>query len=232
MHTALKDAPSCLVVNQDKACFDFLTSEEKQLIEDNRIEIRYKKGETLAKQGSFASHVFYLKKGLVKIYMEGNPKDLILQIVPSEHLIGLPSIYDGNNKYVYSTATYTDSEVNLIDIQIFKKLLRTNPQFAAKVINILNENTALIYGRFFCLTHKQSHGRVADILLCLSQKVFKSRQFTLILTRNDLADLTGLSAESVIRIFREFKNEGLINVQGKELKITDYEGLERVSSYG
>lgn len=232
MQTIIEDTSSCLVVNQDKACFDYLTDDERQLIENNRIEIRYKKGETLTKQGNFASHVFYLKKGLVKVYMEGKPKDLILQIIPSEHLIGLPSIYEGNNKHLYSTAAYTDSDVNLIDIQIFKKLLRTNPQFASKIINILNENTALIYRRFFCLTHKQSHGRVADILLCLSQRVFQSRQFTLILTRNDLAELTGLSSESVIRIFSEFKNEGLINVIGKELEITDYAGLERVSSYG
>lgn len=222
--------PSCFVENQHVSCFELLSEDEKQLIEMNKLVVSYKKGETIAKQGSFASHIIFLNEGLVKVYLEGNPKDLILKIVPSNHLIGLPSIYDGNNRFIYSVATYSDSSVSLIDISLFKQLLRSNPQFAMKIINILNEDTALIYGRFFCLTMKQSHGRVADILLCLSQRVYKTRQFKLAISRSDLADLTGLSAESVIRIFKEFKDDGLINQDGKIIEIVDFERLEKISS--
>jgi CRP-like cAMP-binding protein len=222
--------PSCFVENQHVSCFELLTEDEKQLIELNKLVVSYKKGETIAKQGSFASHIIFLNEGLVKVYLEGNPKDLILKIVPSNHLIGLPSIYDGNNRFIYSVATFSDSSVSLIDISLFKQLLRSNPQFAMKIINILNEDTALIYGRFFCLTMKQSHGRVADILLCLSQRVYKSKRFKLAISRNDLADLTGLSSESVIRIIKEFKDDGLINQDGKIIEIVDFDRLEKISS--
>jgi CRP/FNR family transcriptional regulator len=222
--------PSCFVENQHVSCFELLTEDEKQLIELNKLVVSYKKGETIAKQGSFASHIIFLNEGLVKVYLEGNPKDLILKIVPSNHLIGLPSIYDGNNRFIYSVATFSDSSVSLIDISLFKQLLRSNPQFAMKIINILNEDTALIYGRFFCLTMKQSHGRVADILLCLSQRVYKSKRFKLSISRNDLADLTGLSSESVIRIIKEFKDDGLINQDGKIIEIVDFDRLEKISS--
>ena len=68
--------------------------------------------------------------------------------------------------------------------------------------------------------------------MCLSQRVYKKREFILSLGRNDIADLTGLSPESVIRIFKEFKNEGLIDVKEKLIKILDYEGLERISMVG
>jgi CRP/FNR family transcriptional regulator len=222
--------PSCFVENQHVSCFELLTEDEKQMIEMNRLVVNYKKGETIAKQGSFASHIIFLNQGLVKVYLEGNPKDLILKIVPSNHLIGLPSIYDGNNRFIYSVATYTDSSVSLIDISLFKQLLRSNSQFAMKIINILNEDTALIYGRFFCLTMKQSHGRVADILLCLAQRVYKTKVFDLAISRSDLADLTGLSSESVIRILKEFKDEGLINIEGKRFEVIDFEKLEKISS--
>jgi CRP-like cAMP-binding protein len=222
--------PSCFVENQHVSCFELLTEDEKQMIEMNRLVVNYKKGETIAKQGSFASHIIFLNQGLVKVYLEGNPKDLILKIVPSNHLIGLPSIYDGNNRFIYSVATYTDSSVSLIDISLFKQLLRSNSQFAMKIINILNEDTALIYGRFFCLTMKQSHGRVADILLCLAQRVYKTKVFDLAISRSDLADLTGLSSESVIRILKEFKDEGLINIEGKRFEVIDFDKLEKISS--
>lgn len=219
-------APSCIIENQDTTCFDFLSENEKVKLFSNQIDITYKKGENITKQGSYASHVIFLEEGLVKVYLEGNPKDLILKIIPPQHLIGLPSIYDGNNTFLYSAMAYIDSKVKLIDVEFFKSLIRSNAEFASKVINILNENTAQIYGRFYCLTNKQSHGRVADILLCLSQRVFKNKVFELAFTRSDLAELTGLSTESVIRILKDFTTEKLIAVKGKKFEILNVERLQ------
>jgi len=50
----------------------------------------------------------------------------------------------------------------------------TNTEFAKEVIEILSSNSVQVNGRFFCLTHKQSFGRLADIILCLSQRIFKA----------------------------------------------------------
>lgn len=225
-------ARSCIVENRHQSCFDILNEDEKQVLQANTAVITYKKGDIIAKQGAFASHVIYLEEGLVKVYLEGKPKDLILKIIPSDHLIGLPSIYDGNSTFLYSASTYTDSRVRMIDINTFKHFVRTNAQFASMIINILNENTAQIYGRFYCMMRKQSHGRVADILLCLSERVYKKKKFLLALSRGDLAALTGLSCESVIRIFKEFKDEGIIQVTGKSIEIMDFTSLERISSFG
>lgn len=225
-------APSCVVENKHRSCFEFLTDEERKIVDDNKVDIKYKKGEIIAKQGSFASHVIFLQEGLVKVYLEGNPKDLIIKIIPDSHLITLSSIYEGNNTFLYSAAAYLESTASLIDADIFKQLIRTNSLFASKIINILNENTAQVYGRFYCLTRKQSHGRVADILLCLSQRVYKSDRFNLALSRNDLADLTGLSTESVIRIIKEFKDEKLIEVSGKHIEILNFKSIENISQYG
>ena len=46
--------------------------------------------------------------------------------------------------------------------------------------------------------HKQSFGRLADILLCLSDRVFRNEEFDLPLSRKDLSELSGLSVETVI----------------------------------
>ncbi len=232
MNEGRPQAPSCFAQNQHVGCFEFLTEDEKALIDNYKVDIHYKKGETIIKQGTFASNILFLKEGLVKIYLEGNPKDLILKISPANFIIGLPSIFEGNSKFTYSVATYEDSVVSMIDMNIFKQILNANATFANKVISILNEETALVYGRFFCLTMKQSHGRVADILLCLSQRVFKHKRFYLSISKNDLADLTGLSSESVIRIFKEFKEEGLLVTDGKIIEILDFERLEKISLLG
>jgi len=223
---------SCLVENAHAHCFDVISDTEKDLLVKNTVDIRYKKGEVIVKQGSFASHVIFLTEGLVKVHIENDNKDLVLKIIPPDHFIGLSSLYEGNNSFIYSATAYIDSEASLIDIEFFKSLIRKNPQFAYQVINIQNENAAQVYGRFYCLTRKQSHGLVADLMLCLSNRVFKSDDFCLPITRNDLAELTGLSIESVMRIMREFKEEGLIETKGKNVKILQPESLERISRFG
>ncbi|MEA3478249.1 MAG: Crp/Fnr family transcriptional regulator [Bacteroidota bacterium] len=212
--------------------FESLTDDEKDLLEKNSVTVDYKKGETISKQGSFASNIIYIESGLVKVYIEGKPKNLILTITPADHFVGLQAIIEGNNTFLYSVSTYIDSRVKLIDIQIFKQLLRQNPAFTAKIINILNENSAQAYGRFFCLTRKQLHGRLADILLCLSERIFKSEAFELPLSRNDLGELSGMSTESVIRIMKEFKDDKLIKVVCKTIEIVDKERIKKISEVG
>ena len=226
-------APSnCVSFIYENSCFDLLTPDEKQLVDSKSVLVNYKKGEMICKQGSFASHMMYLEKGLVKIYLEGNPKDLILTLTPQKNLMGLQALYEGNNTFLYSISTYTESVVRLIDIQIFKQLLKQNPIFAYRILNIVNESTSQSYVRFFSLTQKQLHGRLADILLCLSRKIFKSEAFDLPLSRSDLSDLTSMSTESVIRIMKDFKDDGIIGINNKSITLLDVERLDRISEKG
>jgi CRP/FNR family transcriptional regulator len=209
-----------------------LTETEKLLIDEHSVSISFKKGETVCKLGAFASHIFFLEEGLVKVYLEEKNNNLILMLSTKNSLLGLASVYDGNNKLPYSIATYTDSKVRMIDIQIFRQLLKQNPNFAYHIINLLNESTAQIYGRFLSLTQKQLHGRLADILLCLSNRIFKSKSFDLPLSRADMGDLTGMSTESVIRLMKDFKEDGLIDMCCKKIELLDVSRLERISEFG
>ncbi|MBN1649687.1 MAG: Crp/Fnr family transcriptional regulator [Bacteroidales bacterium] len=224
--------PSCIVPSKLFGCFASLSEEENDFLEKNKKLVKFKKGEIIAKQGAFASHIVYLEKGLAKVYLEGNQNDLILKIVAENNFIALSSVFDGNDSFVYSVSAYVDSVATLISVDVFKQILRKNIEFSNQIINRLNANTAQIYGRFYCISRKQSHGRVADIILCLSENVFKTREFKLNISRNDLADLTGLSSESVIKIFKELKSEKIIDVDGKNIKVLDFERLEQISHYG
>ena len=223
---------TCATHVYDYSCFASLNKDEMALLDSKAVTITYKKGETICKQGSFASNIIYLESGLVKVYLEGNPKNLILTITPSGHMIGVPSIFEGNNIYLYSVVTYVESIVKIIDIQVFKQLLLQNAVFAFHVLNIMNENIAQTYARFFCLTQKHLHGRLADILMCLSGRIFKSLKFDLPLSRNDLGELTGMSTESVIRLMKELKDDGLIELSGKSVTLLDVNRLMKISELG
>jgi len=76
------------------------------------------------------------------------------------------------------------------------------------------------------------HGRIADGLIYLSNKIYEGLNFSLHLSRQDVADLTGMSKDSAIRILKEFHNEGVIELDGRNLKIMNFGQLERISETG
>lgn len=222
----------CSIFDFDQSWYELLTDEEKSLIDEHSVSLNFKKGETICKQGSFASHIYFLEKGLVKVYLEDRNKKLILTLATDRSLLGLAAIYEANNKMPYSVNTFTESSVRVIDIQVFRQLLAQNPAFSFRIVNILNESSMQIYGRFFSMTQKQLHGRLADQLLCLSTWIFKSKSFELPLSRADLAELAGMSTESVIRMMKEFKDDGLIGMHCKKIELLDTDRLQRISEVG
>ena len=223
---------ACTTSSDYCRCFDKLTEEEKKYLEKHSVAIKYKKGEIICKQGSFVSQVMYVAKGLAKVFLDNGSNSLVLKIIPEGNLLGLASVSQEYNTYQYSAMAYIESEIKQIDINVFRELLNANPEFAREVIDILSANSVQIYGRFFCLTHKQAFGRLADIILCLSERIFKTKEFELPLSRKDLAELSGMSSETVIRILKKFNEEGLISINGKTFIVHDYERLQQISDKG
>ena len=223
---------SCTLNKAIADCFEKLTDEELLLLEENHVVLTYKKGENLCKQGTLASHIMYICNGLVKVFMENETSSLILKVLPAGNMLGLTALLDGSNVFRYSASAYQDCSVRLMDIGIFKKIMLQNPAFANEVINILCENLIQTQTRFFSYTQKQSYGKLADTLICLSCNIFKAEGFELNLTRKELAELTGLTPESVIRILSKFKNDKLIHMEGKMIHILDMTKLKQISDYG
>lgn len=222
----------CTISSHHCDCFSKLTNEEQQLLESKSVIIKYNKGEVICKQGGFASHILFIQEGLAKVYLDNGQNSLVLKIIPPGNLLGISSINEENNTFQYSAMAYIDSEIKQVDINFFKELLSRNAEFAKEVINVLISNSIQINGRFFCLTHKQSYGRLADILVCLADRIFKAKKFELNMTRKDLAELSGISLETVVRILKKFKEEELIHMDGNQFEILDYNRLLRISETG
>lgn len=222
----------CTISSYNCECLEKLPEEEKDLIEKNSVKIKYKKGEIICKQGGFVSQVILMKKGLAKVYVDDGAHSLLLRIIPNGSFIGLSAVSEEYSTFPYSAKTYIDSEIMQIDVNIFKQVILRNATFAKEIINILSANSVQIYGRFFCLTHKQAYGRLADIILCLADRIFKQENFNLPLSRKDIAELAGMSSETVVRMLKKFNEEGLIKMEGKRLEVLDFDRLQRISETG
>ncbi|MCF8298796.1 MAG: Crp/Fnr family transcriptional regulator [Saprospiraceae bacterium] len=223
---------ACSISGSHCRCFDKLPKDEIDLINSNSVYVTFKKGEVICKQGSFTSHIMMIEEGLVKVYIENGINTLVLKIITEDNLLGLSTLREQSNVFSYSAMAYTETKIKQIDIKTFLGVLDRNATFAKEVIEILGANSEQIQGRFFCLVHKQSFGKIADILLCLADRVFKSKDFNLPISRKDFAELTGVASETASRILKKFEDDGLIIMDGKAIQILDYERLVKISETG
>lgn len=223
---------NCIKDITHNSAFDLLSLEEKAILDNNKTNINYSKGEVILKQGTLANSILYVNSGLSKLFVEGTQKKIILTIKRDHNFLGLSSIYHKDKTYQYSATALEDCKLDLYDKESFKKVLNMNINFANEIIRFINHNTAKIYARFLCVTEKNARGKVADMILCLSNNIFGCLEFTIPLSRQELAEFAGLSMENTIRILKEFEGDKLIKLQGKNFNIIEKSKLERISEFG
>jgi CRP-like cAMP-binding protein len=232
MMESINTYTSCCIGQHKCNCFNILSEEEHDYLFSNSALVKFGKQEMIYKQGGLVSNIMIVESGLVKVFIENESNVLVLKIITAGNLLGLTSLSEKNNTYQYNAMAYVDSVIRQIDINAFRSVVKQNPVFAKEIIDMLNSNSIQINNRFFCLSHKQSFGRLADILLCLSERVFKETEFELPLSRKELAELTGLKPETVIRLLKQFSDEGIIHLNGKKINIRDNQMLKKISEKG
>jgi len=223
---------SCIFGTDEFEYMSLLTRDELELLQSKTVDVRFRKGEVVFKQGSFANNIIVLNEGLLKTYIEGANDRLVLQVFSPVKMIGLSALMENSHVRYHSAQVYIDSRISLIEISVIRQIMASNAAFAAKLVSMLAQQLIITSGRFYCLTMKQTYGRMADVLLCLANRIYKSDRFPLQLSRKDFSELTGMTIESVSRIFTKFKNDGLIRIESDYVEILDGEKLEMISQKG
>lgn len=212
--------------------FKKLPNEDKNLLVDNCTVVKYKKGETICKQGGFANHIIFLTKGLAKNYIEGtNDKNLIIELVKPYELFGLTSLFQ-ENVFHLSLATITEASVCFLEKKVFAGIVSKNSVFSKLIIESFCVKSNLYFRKISSLGNKQLHGRFADAILYLSKTIANSKELELSITRKEIGELAGISTESAIRLLSELNHDGIIKLEGKKITIIKQELLEKLSEIG
>lgn len=224
---------TCVDCTQMSECFRVLSKEELELVGQKMVRLSFRKGEIIAKQGAFATHIMFVKSGLVKLYRESenDQNDLIINIYAADNILGLSSLF-GDSIFHYSVAALEDSSLCLIEINIVRELVGRNSDFSVSVIKRLSRNNLLAYEILYAVTHKQLNGRMASAMIYLAREVFQSSGFTMPLSRKELAEFTGMSVMSAVRAMKDLRQNGLIGSENGRIEILDMERLEQISKFG
>jgi CRP/FNR family transcriptional regulator, polysaccharide utilization system transcription regulator len=208
--------------------FSLLSEEELAFLDEHRIEVRFKEGEVVFKQGTPLTHLVILNEGLGKIYVEGpNGRDLILNFAMPFEIIGGPGMHV-DMRHHSSLMVLEKSRACFLEMAAFKQVMKSNPDFHEAFVADCSRRFLHVLNHFVVLTQKNMEGRIAEALLYLKNQVFGQGKIRLI-SRQDLADLTAMTKESAMRVLKDFKSEGLIEENANDIDVLDEKALARIA---
>ncbi len=199
-------------------------------IQNSCTIINFKKGETICKQGTDATHALYLAKGMVKLYIEGK-KNLILKLIKAGEYIDLQTLF-GDKSYKYSVAAMEDTMICMINSDMLRALAKGNPQYLFELTKSISNSSNYVYKKISDISRKQLRGRLADTILYLKNEIFNSDEFDIGMTRKELAELSSMSMENAVRILSELKKDEILSIEGKKFKILQPSILQKLSDIG
>jgi len=211
-------------------CFSSLSGRDINLILSNSTKLTFKKQETIIKQGSFSTHIFYVLEGLVKINMETNGKTKIIRMASQHRFLGLSHAFF-DNSYHFSATAIIPTNVLIIDKSVFKQLIKTNGEFAMDIIESMSLTSHRQLKSMIIYTNKNVEGSLATFLLHYLH-VSESTKFRLPLSRKEIAEIIGYSRESVIHTFTKFNKEGIIKVTDKNIELINLDLLRIIRDKG
>ena len=212
--------------------FNKLTEEEFTRLNYDKTCSLYKKGTVLYREGSRLTGFFCVTKGIIKIYKTGiDGKEQIIRFAKRGEIIAYRSLL--SQELACTTAKVIEEAVLChIPYQTLLYLIQSNWQFSHHMLQIVCRELREANDYITDIAQKTVRERLAEVLLLLKESFDLDNQNTLqiSLTREELANIVGTATESVIRLLSEFKQDNLIELQGRRIKLLNIPGLQRVAN--
>jgi CRP/FNR family transcriptional regulator len=213
-------------------CFQMLTPEEVQLVRSSKTQVLFKKGDSLTKQGAFASYVLFIISGLAKQYVEDEGiRDFNLRIVQPGDFLGLSAVFT-KNSFSYTCIALTNCQAFLIEKEAITQVVKQNGMFGFNLVKRYCEQEANLFETLRMVLYKQMNGRMAYTLLYIDSLKLENPNIFQLLSRKDIADFAGTSTESAVKLLKSFEKDGLIELNEKDIKVIKHNALLEINKRG
>ncbi|WP_044117991.1 Crp/Fnr family transcriptional regulator [Alkaliflexus imshenetskii] len=227
----IQEQDNDFICDVNAPCFHLLAGAELDLVRESKTQVLFRKGENLTKQGTFASYILFIVKGIAKQHLEEGDKNFNLRLVKEGEFVGLSTVF-GKNTFNYTTIALTDTQAFLVEKQTIEKLIQTNGQFAFNIIRKYCGQNQMLFGSIRNLMYKQMNGRLAGALLYLSSDEFSAYDLFSHLTRKELGDFAGISTESAVKLLKSLERDGILKLEEKHIHILNRPLLEEIAEKG
>lgn len=207
---------------------------EQQLDEISVIAIdrQYRRGESIFMEGDEADGFYIVANGQVKIFktsLEG--KEQILHIYGPGNPFGEVPVFSGS-RFPANAQALVKSHVLFLPRNAFVNLIAEHPSLSMNMLGELSMRLRQFTVQIENLSLKEVPSRLASYLTVLAEEQGQANRVTLTISKGQLASLLGTIPETLSRIFAKMTSQNLIRVEGKEIHLLDFHGLEDLSTAG
>lgn len=201
--------------------FESLPQYVKEDFNKQMVVKRFKRGQTIFNEGAFPSGIFFIKSGKVKKFKTlNNGKEQIIYLCSEGEMIGYAAVL-GDEKYNDSAATLTESSIGFISKDKLVRLLDRHQELSKLLVKKLAHEFGVMVNFIATFTKKSVRERVALTLLILNENFRQNKnsngEIEIDLTREDFANIVGIAVETLVRILKDFMQEGLIDKKGRKI---------------
>ena len=203
-------------------------NELKNFFDDHGKILSYDKGETIYRKGQYATMIYLILKGVVKTHkIDDSGKELITHLHKADDFLGFTSFMEN---IPYSEAASAVEKVELAGVPItdLKEILGKNKNVSLELMNVLTESLSEVKEQLLQMAFSSVRKKTANTILQFAGLLTNKTDGNIKISRYDLASVAGIATESLIRTLSDFKKKELIEIEGRNIRILDLEGLENI----
>ncbi|CAD6538234.1 Fumarate and nitrate reduction regulatory protein [Paraburkholderia kirstenboschensis] len=189
------------------------------------------RGDALYRSGDRFDNIYAVRSGSMKTVMaHRDGREQVTGLRLAGEALGLDGISD--DRHACSALALEDSTVCIVPYTALKSLCREIGSMQERLHKMLGEQIVREAAQMMVLGSLSADERVAAFLLDVSernaQRGYSWAEFNLRMTREDMGSYLGMTLETVSRTLSRFQKRGLIDTQGKHIRIVDLDGLRQV----
>lgn len=216
-----------------ESIFCCLNLDELADVGENKRSMFFKKGQTIFNEGNHPHGIYCIHKGKVKIHKLGEEgKEQIVRLAKETNFIGYRSMLSSET-YMASATALENTEVCFIAKETIMGLIKSNPNFSFSLLELLSDDLKRAEKKITNMAQKHVRERIAETLLLLKEAYgFQEDGISIdsSLTRKEIANIAGTTTETSIRILSEFQKDGIIELDGKNIKIKNIKQLTKTAN--
>lgn len=210
-----------------------LNREDVRELSRARTANTYRKRSIIFYEGNPSMGMFCVHSGKVKIFNHGlDGHQQIVRLAKTGDLLGYRALLAGE-PYAATAEVLEEATICFLDKTLVFQLIRRNPSVSLRMLKQVCKDLRIAERRTLDLVQKPVAERVAGLLLDLQQGFgengVRGVKLNIDLTREEMAEMIGTTAESLIRTLSDFRARGLVELEPHHVTIRNPVELAKLS---
>lgn len=200
----------------------------KNFFDDYGDEFEFNKDDIIYREGDHSNYIYLISQGAVKCYrIDEQGKELVTDLYKEDDLFGYTS-FTQNISHKETATAIANTKLLGVSILDFNEILDKNHKVVLELIELLTDDLSMIKEHLLQMAYSTVNQKTAATILKFVEKINRKPEDPINISRTDLASVAGIATETLIRALTEFKKQGIIKAEGRNIKVIDIEKLKHL----